>query len=676
MWLMPRFRASYGRAVLPLVLSALAVSLPSLAFGQTPIDLSQASLEDLLNLRVTSVNKKDQSLSRTGAAVYVITQEDIRRSGMTNIPDLLRMVPGVDVAQIDSHTWAISIRGFNYEFATKVLVLIDGRTVYSPLFSGVFWDAEDVPLEDIERIEVIRGPGGTVWGANAVNGVINIITKSSKQTQGGLMVAGTGNKLNADGLLQYGGTAGQSGTYRVFGRYFQENSSEPANGLQGDDGWHGSHGGFRTDWDLSPEDQLTVQGDFFGTSEAQPITTLISTQLPYVYAFNDKATVATEDILSRLNHTFSDGSEASLQVYYGRDRHTDQGTTSILNTGDFDFQYHFHAGSRNDLVAGAGYRVSDEQFTNGYALGYTINHRRDNLFNVFVQDEIRITDAFAVTAGSKFEHNSYTGFEYEPSVQLVWTPTKHQTVWTSVSRAIRQPALYDVALDYYAQTLPLPTGGFAVVEVFGGKTTAEKLLDYEAGYRADVSKRVSVDLTLFASRYHNQQSTEPGAPYFAMTPGPPHLVIPYYFANLAYVKDYGVEFFAHWNVSRRWQVSPGYSYLDMNIQFDPASQDALDRGFAGLSPKHQFQVRSNLSLPHHLEWDGSLYYVSELWSARIPAYERLDTRIGWRAGESVEFSVVGQNLLSPRRVEFGSPYFGAMPTYVERSVFGKVTWRF
>ena len=670
---MLRFRASYGRAVL---LSAFAVLLPCVAFGQTPIDLSQASLEDLMNIRVTSVNKKDQSLSRTGAAVFVITQEDIRRSGMTNIPDLLRMVPGVDVAQVDSHYWAISIRGFNHEFATKVLVLIDGRTVYLPLLSGVFWDTQDVPLEDIERIEVIRGPGGTVWGANAVNGVINIITKSSKQTQGGLIVAGTGSKESADGLLQYGGAAGQSGTYRVFGRYFQMNSSQPVNGLPGDDGWHGSHGGFRSDWDLSPENLLTVQGDFFGISEGQPITTLISSQLPNLYTFNDKTTAATANVLTRWTHTFSDGSEATMQTYYDRYRRTDEGTSSTLNTGDLDFQYHFHAGSRNDLVAGGGYRVAEEQLANGYALGFTTPQRRDNLFNVFVQDEIRITDSLALTAGSKFEHNSYTGFEYEPSAQLVWTPTKQQTVWASVSRAIRQPALYDVALDYYAQTMPLPTGGFALLELFGGKSVAEKLLDYEAGYRADLSKRVSVDLTLFASRYHNQQSTEPGAPYFALTPAPPHLVIPFYFANLGYANDYGLEFFARWNVNNRWQISPGYSYLDMNVKFEPSSQDVLDRGFAGLSPKHQFQVRSNLNLPHRLEWDASLYYVSELWSAPVPAYERLDTRIGWRAGESLEFSVVGQNLLSPRHGEFGNPYDFVMPTYAQRSVFGKVTWRF
>ncbi len=240
-----------------------------------------------MNIQVTSVSKKEQSLSKTGAAVFVITRDDIRRSGMTNIPDLLRMAPGVEVARIDAHAWAITIRGFNYRYSTKVLVLIDGRSVYNPVFSGVYWDQQDVPLEDIERIEVIRGPGGTVWGANAVNGVINIITRSSQDTQGGLITVGTGSEESAGGLVQYGGKAGKKGYYRVFGRYFKVESSTAADGGDGADGWHGAHAGLRSDWTLSSRDTLTVQGDLFGASEGQTITTLFSNQLPGFRTFND-----------------------------------------------------------------------------------------------------------------------------------------------------------------------------------------------------------------------------------------------------------------------------------------------------------------------------------------------------------------------------------------------------
>ena len=295
------------RLILVLLLSG-NLSVPGLAQNSTPSDLTQVSLEDLMNMQVTSVSKKGQNLKKTGAAVFVINQEDIRRSGVTNIPDLLRMAPGVDVARIDANTWAISIRGFNYRYSSRVLVLIDGRTVYTPTFSGVFWDEQDVPLEDIDRIEVIRGPGGTVWGANAVNGVINIITKSSKDTQGGLVTAGTGSEQSADGLFQYGGKAGQKGHYRVFGRYFNVENSARAGGGPAADGWHGSHGGFRSDWNPSDRDAVTVQGDLFGTSEGQTVTTLFSNQLPDFRTLNDKVTVGSGNVLGRWNHTFSNGS--------------------------------------------------------------------------------------------------------------------------------------------------------------------------------------------------------------------------------------------------------------------------------------------------------------------------------------------------------------------------------
>jgi iron complex outermembrane recepter protein len=658
-----------------LILWACCAFFVHSALAQAPPDPNDASLEDLMNIRVTSVDKKDQKLSQAGAAVYVITQEDIRRSGMNSIPELLRMVPGVDVAQIDANSWAISIRGFNYSFSNKVLVLIDGRSVYTPLFSGVYWDQQDVPLEDIERIEVIRGPGGTVWGANAVNGVINIITKHSKATQGGLVVAGTGSEQSADGLVQYGGTAGQDGAYRVFERYFRDDSTSLASGVHGDDGWHGSHGGFRSDWDLSPQDTLMVQGDFFGTSEGQTLTTLISNQLPGLYTLNDKVAVETEDVLSKWDHSFSNGSEASLQLYYDHVRRDGEGAVQLLDTGDLDFQYHFRIGDRQDVVAGGGYRLNDQGFKPGYTISFESGHRIDNLLSTFVQDEIRVTESLAFTVGSKFEHNSYTGFEYEPSGQLVWTPTKRQTIWASVSRAIRQPAWYEVAGELEIQTVPEAYGVFGLVELIGRPMKAEELLDFEGGYRADLTKRVSLDLSVFSSHYHDVETVEPDTPYFTMSPGPPHLILPYYWSNLAHADDYGAEFSASWNITNRWRISPGYSFLQMKIELDPGSSDILNAAVMGDSPKHEFQLRSNLNLPHHLEWDASAYYVSGLRTGSIPSYVRLDTRLGWHAGEFVEFSVGAQNLLSPQHLEFLDS-LQLDSTYVQRSVFGKVTWRF
>jgi iron complex outermembrane receptor protein len=640
------------------------------------LDLTQASLEDLMNVRVTSVSKREQKLSSAGAAAYVITQEDIRRSGMTNIPDLLRMVPGVDVAKIDANTWAISIRGFNYRYSTKVLVIIDGRTVYTPGFSGVFWDQQDVPLEDIDRIEVIRGPGGTVWGANAVNGVINIITRKAADTQGGLASIGTGSEENARSLVQYGGKLGQKGSYRAFGKYFNVASGELANRADAADGWHGVHGGFRSDWDLSPQDTLTVQGDLFGTSEGQNITTLFSNQLPGFHTLNDKVAVGSGNLLGRWGHSFSNGSETTLQVYYDRVRRVDQASLDTLNTGDADFQYHFQIGSRHDVLAGAGYRLTDHSYTPGYEITFGTGYRRDNLYSTFIQDQVQLTGSLALTVGSKFEHNNYTGFEFEPSAQLVWTPTSRQTVWASAARAIRQPSWFDAESNLNAATFPLQGGGFGLFQLVGNPNTkAESLLDFEAGYRVQASKRLSLDASVFHSRYGRLQTLEPGAAYFTADPLPPHLVTPSYWDNLAHAHDYGVEFSANWNVTSRWRLSPGFSFLQMKILMDPASHDTSTAASVGDSPKHQAQLRSTLNLPHNLEWDTSAYYVGALGIGPVGSYTRLDTRLGWRMKEHVEFSVAGQNLLTPLHFEF----FDALqinPTQVERSVVGGVAWRF
>lgn len=641
--------------------------------------LADSSLEDLMNIEVTSVSKKEQKLSSTGAAVYVIDQEAIRRSGATNIPDLLRMVPGVDVARIDANSWAISIRGFNYKYANKVLVLIDGRTVYTPGFSGVYWDQQDVPLEDIDRIEVIRGPGGTVWGANAVNGVINIITKTSRNTQGGLITAGAGSEQREQGLAQYGGKAGTIGQYRVFGSYSGVAGAGETPGSAAVDGWHTIHTGFRSDWDLSRKDTLTVQGDWLGTSEGQTITTLFSNNLPNPQTFADTVKVASGNLLGRWNHTFADGSETSLQVYYDRFRRFDQ-ALNVVGTGDADFQYHFHAGSRNDIVAGMGYRLTDESYINGYEAAFGSGHRQDQLISTFLQDQIALTSSVSLTLGSKLEHNSYTGFEYEPSAQLVWNINDRKALWVSVARAIRQPSWYDTAVRLDVATFPTGGGGFGVVQLLGQEVLRpERSLNYEAGYRTLLTKRLSLDMTAFATWYSNLQSVEPGTPYFTFSPAPPHLVVPSIFDSLSHGKTYGAELFANWDVTKRLRISPGYSFARMNIAYDPsilASNASLSLGDSpGDSPQHQVQIRSALSLPHNLEWDASAAFVSALGIGPVPSYTRVDTRLGWRIGEFVEVSLTGQNLLTPRHFEFLDG-LQVHPTPADRSIFSKITWSF
>jgi iron complex outermembrane recepter protein len=654
-----------------LVTAAVISVLPGWAQRAKDYDLSQASLEDLMNIQVTSVSKKEQKLSRTGAAVFVITQEDIRRSGATNIPDLLRLAPGVDVARVDANRWAISIRGFSDQHANKVLVLIDGRSVYSPSFSGVFWDMEDVPLEDIERIEVIRGPGGTVWGANAVNGVINIITKNSKATQGGLISAGTGSEDHADSLVQYGGQIGKTGTYRVFGRYFDIASSVFPNGQEAADAWRAGHGGFRSDWDLSARDSLTVQGDFFKTDESQTVTLLTPGTFPLTATHSDPISVTAGNVLGRWDHTLANGSEMSLQMYDDYSRHFEQEFLDEQNTVDIDFQHHIAFGTRNDVVWGLGARVINSDYGVGYLFTILPSHRLDHLFSAFLQDELKLTDSLSLTIGSKLEHNAFTGFEYEPSAQLVWAPTEKQALWISAARAIREPSSLDAGL-YDDTTAPIgPT--FAIIRVLGNPAIqAEELRDLEAGYRTQVNKKVSLDVTAFSGNYRNMESISAQTPYFVTEQGSPYMVLPYLFVNGPKARTYGAEFFANWNLTDHWRISPGYSYFHMNVDGDSSTITSPP----GVSPNHQFQVRSLMDLPHHLEWDNTIGYVSHLAVGNIPAYARVDTRLGWRLGEFVEFSVVGQNLLAPRHAEFSDTLYPLNHTLVERSVFGKVTWRF
>jgi iron complex outermembrane recepter protein len=679
-----RLRAGDHRAILPRCLAvaialSLGVAIPSRAQVPAARDLTQFSLEDLMNVEVTSVSKREQKLSKAGAAIYVINQEDIRRSGATNIPDLLRMVPGVHVAQINMHTWAISIRGFTDKYGDKVLVMIDGRSVYSPLSSGVNWDQEDVPLEDIERIEVIRGPGGTVWGANAVNGVITIITKGSRATPGGLVSAGAGNRKAAQGLVQYGGRIDAKGTYRVFGDYTNLGNAPAPAGDAVTDGWHKSHAGFRSDWQLSPNDTVTVQGDLFQSREAQTIDNLIIKGGPREAIFDDQITVAAGNVLGRWDHTLLNGSGTTLQVYYDHYNRVERGLGETRNTVDVDFQHHLTLGSRNNLVWGAGYRVTSDDNTPGYALRYQPPRRTDNLFSTFVQDEIRLSSSLWLTLGTKLEHNSYTGFEYEPSGQLVWSLTNRQTLWASASRAIRQPARADSDIRADVALVPLDQGGLGVVELTGNPNrAAERLYDFEMGYRAQPTQRLSFDLTVFSSYYHGLQTQEPGDPFFTTGPGLSYLVIPFLFADNAHAHNYGAEAFANWNVNRRWRISPGYSFLQMHVAGNPSSQDPAAGEAANESPKHQFQIRSFLNLARGFEWEAAVYQVGHLkdgGDGPTSSYTRLDSRLGWRLGESLELSVVGQNLLSPAHAEYHDA-FSILHSLVARSFFAKVTWRF
>jgi iron complex outermembrane receptor protein len=651
--------------------ACLAALMAVAAWGQS--GLADASLEQLLNTPVTSVSKKEQKLARTAASVFVISQEDIRRSGATNIPDVLRMVPGVEVAQIDSSTWAVTIRGFNQRYSNKVLVMVDGRSVYTPTFSGVYWDQIDLPLEDIDRIEVIRGPGASVWGANAVNGVIDIITKSSKATKGGLVSATGSTQVDGSGMSQYGGDIGSSGSYRAFAKYSDTAESELPNGSPGHDGWSRLNSGFRSDWDLSAADTLTVQGDLFSNRESESRTLWFIAE-PGDTPFTQRIDAAGGDLMAQWTHAFANGSDTSLKVYYDQFRRNDL-IPDLERTVDLDFQHHLSVGSRQDVVWGFGYRAQDVSLPTGYAISAANPARTVSLYSAFLQDEIQVASTVWLTLGSKLEHNAYTGFEFEPTARIAWAPDARQTLWASASKAIRQPSQLETGVSLELGSQPLGPGLAESVQLVPNPHfLPEQVRDYETGYRRQWNKRLSLDADVFLSFYRDLETFEPQAPVFI--PGAVSVLeIPVAYGNKARATDYGAELSLNWSVNSRWRISPGYSLVHINYSLDPSSGDTFSVPLSGNTPRNMIQMRSSIKLTRRLEWDQTVYWSQAFANGTIPSHTRVDTRLAWKVGESVEVSLTGQNLLRPDFLEFGD-FEQVVGTEAPRALIGKIAWRF
>jgi len=666
-------RTDLRRGCFALALAAL-VAIPAWPQNPPP-DLANESLEDLMNIKVTSVSKQEQKVSRTAAAIFVITSEDIRRSGATNIPDLLRMVPGVDVAQINANTWAVSIRGFNTRFSDKLLVMVDGRSVYTPTFGGVYWDVVDLPLEDIERIEVIRGPGGSVWGANAVNGVINIITKAAAETKGAMVVAGGGNTDEGFATLQYGGSLGAKTDFRVYTKYFNQDHNPGLSGPDGGDGWGVLRGGFRADVVFSSKDNLTIQGDLYRgeAGQAEPYLASVTSPLELVAI---GVNVSGGFVQGIWNHTFSARSGTSLQVSYQQYKRNDL-ILENRGTVDIDFQNHFLWGERQNIIWGLDYRNSRTTTVGTLAASLNPADLTTQLFSSFIQDEFAlIHDRLYLTVGTKLEHDYYNGFSLMPSGRVVWTPSDHQTLWAAVSRAARTPSAIDASVRYNFGGF-IGAGGTPTLISFIGNPNVknEDLLAYEAGYRTMLSDRVSVDLAAYYNSYTNQDTVEPTTPFIEDTPAPPHLDVPETYENLMYGETQGLEIFANWKVLDRWTLSPGYAFEQIHMHLEPESQDTTSVSAAeGSSPVHSAQLRSHVVLPRNLGWDTSLFFTDRIADPVIPAYTRLDTGLTWQWKKGVVFSLVGQNLLKDRHLEYDDLYSSTATTLVKRSVYAKVTW--
>ena len=652
---------------------ALLMAIPSWA-QEKQSGLAALSMEDLMNIQVTSASKKQQKLSDVPSAIFVITQEDIRRSGAMSIPDLLRMVPGLDVAQINANTWAVSARGFNLQFANKLLVLVDGRAVYTPLFGGVYWDTLDVPLEDIERIEVIRGPGGTVWGANAVNGVISIITKSATETRGGLLTGGGGTLAQGFGTVQYGGKIKEDSSYRVFAKYLNNDHLPDLNGQNGEDSWHLFHGGVRVDTKLSPKDSLMFEGDGYDGKEGSVYVHSILSP-PQNVNVQGLAILSGGNVLGRWSHVISSHLDVTLQLYFDNYDRDGPESDDLRNTFDLDFQNHIFLNARQDLIWGLGYRHIADQTDGTIDQAFLPAHFAGDLFNLFVQDQITlVSDRLDLYVGSKFENDYFTGFDFDPSVRLAWTPSNHGTFWAAVSRASRTPTRRDIGLDAALAALPGP----AEVAVLGNPNMkSEHVLAYELGYRAQPTDSLSLDVAVFFNTYHGLESLDPAPSFVDSSSGAPVLILPIVLGNQMSGTTQGVEASVNWKATHRWTLSPGYSFLNMNLHTDAASLDTVSvANTEGSSPNHQAQLRSHVELPRGFSWDANAYFVGPLPVQPVPSYTRLDTQVSWRLAERIELNLVGQNLLQDHHEEFNNFLQSVNSSQVKRSAYAKITWQF
>ncbi|MGH9449602.1 MAG: TonB-dependent receptor plug domain-containing protein [Terriglobia bacterium] len=642
--------------------------------------LSKMSLADLGTIKVISVSKEPEEVWQTPAAIFVLTQEDIRRSGATSIPEVLRLVPGVEVARIDSDHWAVGVRGFNSQFSKSVLVLIDGRSVYTPLFAGVYWDVQNLPLEDIDRIEVIRGPGGSIWGANAVNAVINIITKNTKDTHGALLALGGGNVDQGTGEFRYGGGNGRGFNYRVYGMGFLRG---PEFHLDHDpfDAWETGQAGFRTDWDPAGGDSFMLEGSIYDEDEGERDT--IATYSPPAQSSVDMIGEASGGhILGRWKRELGEGSDIQLQGYFDRTNRVAPGVAGeTRDTYDVDFLHHLTLAHHQNFIWGLGARLSPSDFTQMIpTFNFIPQHQTDEIYSGFAQDGIPlIENQLWLTLGSKLEHNNYTGFEVEPTARLLWTPGPRQSVWAAVSRAVRTPSRLDEDLELTGlySTNPLPI--YVRIAANGG-FFSEELISYEAGYRSLIRPKLYLDVAAFHNDYNYLSAYGLGSAFAENSPPPLRIVLAFPYVNGIEGTTSGFELSPDWKPRHWWQLKGSYSFLHMDLRRRPGNLDmATALADEGSSPSHEMTIQSLFNLPKHFEFDQTYRYVGALadvpsYPAPVPAYGTADLRLGWRPNSHLEFSLAGQNLLQPQHMEFAGSDPG-LPVEVKRSVYGKVTMR-
>lgn len=617
---------------------------PAPARYRSPSELKKLPIEQLVDVEIVSASRRAEPLSHASSAIDVITENDIRRAGVTNIPDALRLATELQVAQIDGHTWAISTRGFNLSTANKLQVLMDGRSLYTPLFSGVFWDAQQVFLPDLEQIEVIRGPGATLWGANAVNGVINIRTKSAFQTQGFLLFGGGGNEETGFGGLRYGGMIGDHTAYRVYAMHRSRDSLELAGGGGAGDSSDITQGGFRIDSKTDRENTLTLQGDIYNGSFGQ---------------LNAGDTeIDGENLIARWTREFDPDSTLTVQTYFDR---THRFIPALFEedreTYDLELQHQIRSGA-HDFVYGGNYRASHDNIGNiGAAIAFLPASDTQHLVSAYAQDEWHLVpEVFSITLGSKLEYNTFSGVEVQPAGRFTWLPGHEQTVWGAISRAVRTPTRID-------QDVALPNPAFQTPFILGTDDfSSEELIAYELGYRIKPLEQLSFDLALYYNDYSNlrSQETQPNGQILLK--------------NLGEAESYGGSLAAKWQVTPWWVVDGSVSLLQLQYRGGPGSNDRTGGAGEANDPNATAIAHSAIDLPAHITFDSFLRFVDDLPHPATPSYLELDLRLAWSPRENLEFALVGRNLLHDSHPEFAG--VGAVTHEVPRSVYGTIRWNF
>ena len=646
----------------------LSLVLAGSAWGNTPATGSWLSLEELMVIEISSAAKKPQRLTDAATAIYVLGQDEIRRSGATNVPELLRTVPGVQVSRIDGSRYAISIRGFSSRYSGKLLVLQDGRTLYSPLLSGTLWEAQDVMLEDVERIEIIRGPGGSLWGANAMNGVINIITKQAQDTQGTVAQVKAGS-LESGASVRHGGRLGESGHFRLYAKVDEHQDMETATGADAHDAWRQQRAGFRADFTPDARDTITLQGDVYDT-KAQS-TSLFTALVPPTTAYlPDTSNLSGANVLFRWVRDVDATQNWQFQAYFDRTEAAERAFDARVDPTDLDWQHRFRLTPSQELTWGVGYRQVSDQIKGSFTIGFPKSAVKSQIYSAFLQDEIQLNDAWRLTLGSKLEHNDTTGLEPQPSARLLWNASPTDTLWTSLSRAVQTPTRSTLDSQVNYAVGPYPPFPTAVLGIYGNPDLdSQEMLSREMGYRGQFGPQLTVDAAVFYNTYDKLVSNEPRVPAFV-----PYPLSVERFDNGLKARVHGFEVSGNWQATPDWRLKAGYSRAKMSLTNKPGYTGLSAFGRIGSTPTNMAQLQSSHRLSHQIELDAFLTYSDALLNLEVERYTRLDLRLGWRPTADFELSLAGRNLLQRRHQEYASS--DVTPSLTPRSVLVQARWKF